>query len=246
MQDIGPVGEPASVGTLIARALNVLRRHWLVFAIAAVATVLCQGAVHAFAHVASADETAQIVVPQAITAICYAFAGLNVIEEPPRGKVWLRVLERIWAVVIINVALQLAFIFGAAGDTANGGVQSFFMQLAIMLIMVLLAFSDVIAVVQPNLRMREVLPLAVARSARLVANTLVWMRVLGLLIVDYVLGMALSAASQALSTAGHGALAFWTATAANTVLTVVFAVYLALLYFDADLRDRIAKRSAGV
>lgn len=242
MQDIEPIGEPASVGTLIARALHVIGRHWLVFAIAAVATVLFEGAIHAFARVAHADELAILVVPQAITAICYAFAGLDAAEQPPCAEVWPRILERIWAVVILNVALELAFLFGSASADTTGGAQSFFMQLAIMLVMVLLAFSDVAAVLQPNLRMRDVLPFALLRSARLVANTLVWMRVLGLLIADYVLGMALGAASHALSPVAHGEVAFWMSAAANTVLTLAFAVFLALLYLDADLRDRIAKQ----
>lgn len=245
MQDTEPVGEPASVGALIARALGVMRRHWPVFAISAVATVLCEGAVHTFARVAHADELAQIVAPQAITAICYGFAGLDAADRPPRAQLWPRILERLWAVVILNVALELAFMFGAISGTLNSDVQSFFMQLAILLVMVLLAFSDVIAVVQPDLRMRDVLPFAVMRSARLVANTLVWMRVLGLFAADYVSSMASSAGAQALSAAGHGALAFWVSAAANVVLTVIFAVYLALLYFDADLRTGTAKRNAG-
>lgn len=243
MQDIEPVGEPASVGTLIARALDVLRQHWLALAIAAVATVLCEGAVHAFARVAHADIIAQIVVPQAITAICYGFAGLTTANQPPRAELWPRILERLWAVVVINVVLELASLFSSS-DAANAG-QSFFMQLAVMLVIVLLALSDVAAVVQPNLRMRDVLPFAVVRSARLVANTLVWMRVLAVLIVNYLLTEALTAGAQALSATGHGALAFWVAAVANVVLTAAFAVYLALIYFDADLRDRIAKRDAG-
>ena len=248
MKEIQPIGEPASVGTLVARALQILQRYWIVFATTGAAVVLCEGAIHVFVRIAHMDELAELVLPQIIVATVYAFAGSDVAKQPQRSEVWTRILERIWAVVVLNVAFELLLLFslGAIGTVdAGGGVQMFFMQLAVMLIMVLVAFADVIAVVQPNLRMRDVLPFSIVRSARLVANTLVWMRVLGLLIADYVIGTAAAAGTQAISGAGMRTLAFWAYAGTNALITIVLAAFLALLYFDADLRDRIAKRDRG-
>lgn len=245
MPEIEPLGEPASVGTLIARALHVIRGHWVALLAAIAGTLACEGAIHTFAHTAHVDEFAQLLVPQVATAIAYALAGADALGQPPRGQLWVRVLERLWAVVIVNAVPSAAGLAAATAVGTSVDAQTFFMQLALMLVAILLAFADVAAVIQPDLRMRDVLPFSIARSARLVANTLIWMRVLGLMIVDALLMAAVTVGTQALARAGLGVPAFWAYAGASTLITVTLAVFLALLYVDADLRDRIAKRSAG-
>lgn len=246
MRDDDLVREPASVGGLVARALRVLRTHWIGVTATAALTVAAQGAVHAYVRLAYADAVALLVAPQLLTALCYAYAGCDVAAQPPRDALWGRVLERLWAVVVVNAGLSVAYAL-SLGLIAGpyGGVQAFFMQLAFLLLQLLVAFADVIAVIHPNLRMRDVLPRALAGSARLVANPLVWTRVLGLIILVQVLDVGLGAASSALTDRGAGQFAFWLTTATSVAIAAIFGTFLAVLYLDADLRQRMAKGDNG-
>jgi hypothetical protein len=98
------------------------------------------------ANAATTTQVASVIVEPFFAAIVTAFTYADIREDLSIGAVWLRVLERSWAVLVIGLLVNLV----AALGLESIGVADLLQKLlgaAVILVAISLIFSDVHAVV---------------------------------------------------------------------------------------------------
>jgi hypothetical protein len=96
----------ASLYVLIGRAFVSVRRHALLYAAVGCAAVALQAAIVYLWHAKDAFLVALSIVPPFFVTIVNGFTFADVASEETAAT-WLRVLERSWAVLIVDLLLQL-------------------------------------------------------------------------------------------------------------------------------------------
>lgn len=176
-----PPTEPVPLRELFARAGRLLSRRAALYSGATIAALLLQIALvysDLLVPVAAGLVCSSIVLPM-VAAIVYGFgASDDNGDELPAAAIWSRIAERIWAVVVIDLALNMlqvvAAVFGVDGGT------SFFFGFGFLLLATILAFAEIHAIDAPGLGTLQLVPQSILASARIALTRVGYMRGLGL------------------------------------------------------------------
>jgi hypothetical protein len=135
----------ASLHVLIGRTFGSIRRHLLLYVAIGCAAVALQAAIVYLWHAKDALVVASFIVPPFFVTIANAFTFADVAGEE-RAATWLRILERSWAVLIVDLLLQLLAVVEltqiGSGDLLLQILGSFTLVLNVSLV-----FSDVHATI---------------------------------------------------------------------------------------------------
>lgn len=205
------------------------------------AAIVAQAAIVLLWRAPEAIVIAQATILPVLSAIVYAFAYADTQDrETPDSQVWLRVLERSWAVIAIDYGLNA--IIGAALGSPQSSANVFGALAGGLLLFLtaLLLFADVSATVDDGDGTLLLIPRSIVRS---VAAALYPGNILGAIAIvsmELVLAMLEGLLSQALVAAHVAHALLWASVPLTTVATVPIGIYTTLLY----LRYRNKKPSA--
>jgi hypothetical protein len=228
-----------SFAVLIGRALTLVRRRAFFFAAVAAIAILVDWIVYQIAHAPAVLFTASIVVGAAVDTIAIARVKADVDET---GEVWPRVLERLWAVVIVNFIASYVMLYGytllISGDTTER-----FLSIPILLLAAGVVFAESVAVVTDEDHWRFLVVRAIGTSIRTAWSGSTLWRAIVLLFLQFVpavLGAALAAAF----TRNHQTLpSFWSDVPLGILFAIPLDVLIVLAFFDAS--GYVPKRTCG-
>jgi hypothetical protein len=240
VQEPQPQREPASIGALLLRALHVLSAHWYVFLAVCIATVAAQSAATFLIHLPNMDLLAAAAIPPIACAIAFAYAGRDVLGNPLR--VWPRVVERVWAVIVLDA---MVYVFGSPlAKMDQNGFPALFLEVVGLLIALLTMYADVFATLESDVSTLMLLPTAIWRSIQLAASSRGWLWAIAFLFVEGVLTAVIGLLAPALAHVGLPDTAAWCIIIVSGFSAVPLSVLLAVVYMDLSLRDRIARENS--
>lgn len=196
-------------------------------------------------HIHRIEPLGLILLGPIIVTVVYVHAKNDAMEDgAPASDLWGRVLERLWAVILIDFAATgLTFVFGLGLATAfatAGSAADLFAGAFGLLAFGLIMFADVHASVSESVSTLMLLPDAIAVSAGLAARNP--SRVLFLLALSIFISTGSSFAYGALHQHHVPNDAFW----ADLLFEVIFAAPLAAVItaFYVDCLNRRTQNTA--
>jgi hypothetical protein len=154
----------------------------------------------AFVHVRQAELYATLVALPLIISVVTVFVGADALNTLTLQQRWERILERTWAIIVIDVGLT--FVMAAAVQTLSLGTDAVnaFLAFLTMLLGGMLVYAEPFAALEEPIQTLTVLPFAMLRSMMLA-----WVnmsRIFALLAVQIVAELALLFIDQAATRAG--------------------------------------------
>ncbi len=152
---------------LLKRALLLYRgRGWL-YSLTTLAVLAAQILVYFFAHFKHGDALDLLLITPILVTLVNAGIASDLCGEFVRDRLLFeRVLERVWAVIIIDFILTSIFVAGADA-LATGDAFNILLGLAILLMSGTLFFADVYASTELQPSMLTILPFSFMRSSAL-------------------------------------------------------------------------------
>ena len=227
-----PVFGPRHSLLRLARVTGaLLLRRLGLYTILVILSVAAEGALVRYMHAPLGEGLANALVLPIFATIVYAFAGADARNGDATGNVWLRVLERVWAVIVIDF---ITFVIAASSATSGAQTLAAVIVGSLeLLLVVLFTFVDVAAVLDDEESWVLLIPHAFVKGV-----TIAWSR--GTLIrcfILYALQLAVGwIAFGTLTAFQHYRIAggeFWANLALTTVLYLPICVYTVVVYLDA-------------
>lgn len=181
-----------------------------------------------------------IVLPVLVTAT-YAIAAAARASQPvARSAVWERVLERSWAVILIDF-----FIVFLTAIAIGSSLQSDWLDRVLGVVALLytatLVFADAIATIVDDVSFWALLPTALWMSVRIAWTPGTFIRTIWLLCIGLLLTLAQNEIFHLLTLQHVGHADVWAEIPLATFATVPLSVLVLLVYVDA-LRARVSDR----
>jgi hypothetical protein len=216
---------------LIVRALALVWRRLPLYAAGAACVIGAQALVALVWRVPFGLAYSSFIVPPLLTTLVYAFAWADS-DDAPQGAsaTWERVLDRAWAVIVIDLVTTILVSTGLNGILAQDPVD-IVLGCVILLICAPLVFADTSATVD-EMPVWWLLPGAFWRSLR-TARGETYLRAIAILafgLIPALLQPRLLDWMQAKDLANAD---FWSSVPLNAVTLVPIAVLTALVYRDA-------------
>lgn len=231
---------PAPFGELVDRALALVRKNALFYAIFAAIVLGLQALWYTFYHGREAMLLAfDIVVLVFFTIVINIRTALDLRGgELPLGELLGWAFGRFWAVLIIDLFVWLSISAGADLTFAPQSADAFLGGVLLLVLTSTFIFCDVVASVEPQPRWYAIVPAAIRRSVGLAWQNGNISRALAIVVFQATFGLV-GVLAQALLSAAHvkGA-AFLANQPLNTLLTPFFATLTTVVYFDALARER--------
>jgi|GEM_PF-5836779 len=216
---------------LAGRAFVSVRRHALIYGLATVVTGAAEAAIVYLWQGKGATLIAATIVPPFFVTIINAFTFADESGELPAAT-WSRVLERSWAVLVVDILLQF-MTTAAFGSIVSPSLVDRILGAAVFVIFVALTFADVHATVGSAEPWWLLVPrslsasMTVAWHAATVSRTLIAFTVVTL-VPTLVESLLFGTFDQ--SHVHHADL--WASAVTNILLPIVQA-FCALVYLDA-------------
>jgi hypothetical protein len=223
----------APLHVLAGRALRSALAHWPLYAACAVIIF----AIEAIVAYASHNQIAGLIVDNVLlpvfVTIIYAHTLRDLDLSLSQRDVWLRVLERAWAVIVIDLVVSLAA-EQAIGAAAAADVLDELLAMVMLLLTATLIFADVHAVAEPKADPWWMLiPRSFAGSISAVLLLGALSRAMLLVLLSIVV-ILLGIVAQTELAARHVAHAdFWGAVPLNLLLIAPINALTAFVYLDA-------------
>jgi hypothetical protein len=171
------------------------------------------------------------VLPPLLTTLVYAFVWADSDETPqPSAATWERVLERSWAVIVIDLFLTILVGTGLGEIQTQDSIEVI-LGIVMLVVAIPLVFTDTSATVD-EMPVWWLLPGAFWRSVR-AARGPVYLRAIAILALGLIPALAqkpLFDWLQAMHVAGAD---FWSVVPLNAITLVPIAALTALVYRDA-------------
>lgn len=217
---------------LIGRALTLVSRHALLYACIALAAMAIEWCVYRFYNLPAIVFASGIVVGAFVDAIVFAQSKGDV-DGWSSAQVWGRVLERLWAVVVVNFiftyVLAYAFALLAEGD-AVGRI----LAIPIFLIAVATIFAEAIAVVVDEEHWWFLIVRALGTSIRTAwTGTTMW-RAIALFILVLLPNTITAVIGGAFAHGRSPAASFWSDVPLGIVFSIPLDALIVLAFFDAS------------
>ncbi len=193
-----------------------------------------EAAFYAFVHVRFSDFYAELIGQPLIIVVVTTYAGCDARETlPSPSERWTRILERAWAVIVIDVALSFVSTVGFA--TMQAGDFSDFLFGAIVLFLgAMLIYAEPYVCLDDAGALLTMVPFAILRSMMLA-----WVnmsRIFSLFALELVVMMAEYYVHAGASRAVHDPV--WTDMAFSSALAVPLAVLFTVAYLDTLSQER--------
>lgn len=149
-----------------------------------------QAAFYAFVHVRFAEYYAALIGAPLVGAVVMVFAGADATGTlPAASERWGRIIERAWAIIVIDVGISFVQVAGlqtiAAGASDAG---SALMGMLALFLAAMLVYAEPFACLETQVRTRAILPLALMRSMMLAWTNM--SRIFSLFAIELALSIA--------------------------------------------------------
>lgn len=202
------------------------------FAAVVIVALALEWLVYRFANTTPIVFSAGIVVTSAVDAIVFARAKGDADGWSP-GQVWSRVLERLWAVVIVSFVFTYVAMFGIA-LVAGGELLDRILAIPILLVAAALVFAEAVAIVVDEDQWWFILVRAIGTSIRTAFSGSTLRRAIALFALQLVPVAVSSALSSALARGATPAPSFWTDVPVGILFSIPLDVLIVLAFFDAS------------
>jgi hypothetical protein len=234
------IDKPASLAALAASALRLCAARFPIFAASALVGLAVEAAIYFLLHPKTGVNVGDLIVGPMVATVVYVFAAADLPGDESRRitRPWERILERVWAVVVIEFIQALIFSAGL-GAMLVGNAFSAFVGATVIFMFATLVFSDVFAAVEPNLSPVTMLFLGFVRSVQLTWRGNI-ARVLFILALTLILNAMQTGLITLLTNWHIRDAAFWGDAPFALFATIPLAAFTALVYFDCVARERLS------
>jgi hypothetical protein len=212
----------------------LLARRWLLYLLVCAIVFAAQAAFVAFAHIKYAELYAELLAPPLLITVVTVFVGADATGTLSVAQCWERVLERAWAIIVIDVGLSFVNASGLQTVQAGDATNVVFGFLTLLLSGMLL-YAEPFAALEKDTQTLTVVPFAILRSMMLA-----WVnmsRVFALLALQIALDIGVLLAEQGARRAGIDA-HIWVDLLLQTLLAVPLAALYAVAYLDTVSQEK--------
>lgn len=215
---------------------RLLARRWLFYVFVCALVFALQAIFIATVHVKAADFYAQLIGSPLVILVVTVFAGSDATSTLSIAQRWERILERGWALIVIDVGLTFVQLSGfqalMSGAADAGNVIMGFLTL---LLSAMLVYAEPFIALEKDAQPLTLLPFAILRSMMLG-----WVnvsRIFSLFAVQIVVIIGGMLVHESALKAGAGT-ALWVDIAYGTLTTVPLAALYAVAYLDTLSQEK--------
>lgn len=218
-------------------AARLFARRWLVY-LATIAVVFCLEALfYIYVHVKLADFYASLIGSPLIGVVTIVFAGADALGTMPDARErWSRIIERAWAIVVIDVGLSFIWLIALSSIGSNvSDIATVAGGVLILILGGMLVYAEPFACLEEHVRTAAIVPFALFRSMMLA-----WVnmsRVFSLLAIQLAIGV-LETFVETLKIGDPR----WIVLAIAAVTTAPLSVLFTVAYLDTLSQEEKAAR----
>ncbi len=222
------------------RAAHFFFRRWPLFAATCFTVCAMQLAFFSFVHVRMADLYASLIGPPLVIAVVGVYVGADATENlPAASERWSRILERAWAIIVLDVALSLLSVAAFVSiSVAAPGVANIVLSLLLMIFSAMLIYAEPFLCVQDGISAVALLPLAILRSMMLAWTNM--SRIFSLFAVQLAVQIAILYAVQWAGAQGMRQPQAWIGLSLGTLATAPLAALFTVAYLETLAQERAA------
>ncbi len=213
---------------------RLFARRWLLYLLVCAGVFGLQAAFITFVHVKLAELYAELLGPPLVITVVTVFVSADATGTLTLAQRWERVLERAWAIIIIDVGLSFVNASGLQTVQAGDALDVVFGFLTLLLSGMLL-YAEPFAAIEKETQTLTIVPFAILRSMMLA-----WVnmsRVFALLAVQIALDIAVQLAEQGALHAGINS-RLWVDLLMPTLLTAPLAALYTVAYLDTVSQEK--------
>ncbi|MHB8145889.1 MAG: hypothetical protein ACYDGM_01340 [Vulcanimicrobiaceae bacterium] len=219
---------------MLAAALHTLRlvlaRSSLYFGCVAVAT-FAQAAIVLIWTAPEAIDVATSVVLPILSAVIYAFTRNDArAENAPAAQIWARILERTWAVIVIDFILNSIIVFALASSGTNANIAGVIAGGLLLFLTAILLFADVSATIDDGDGTLMLIPRSVIRSVTAALYPGNMLGAVAIVSLELMLTILEGALQHGLIVAHIPHPLLWASVPLSTLAAVPISAYTTLLY----------------
>ncbi|HEY5258063.1 MAG TPA: hypothetical protein VIJ12_06745 [Candidatus Baltobacteraceae bacterium] len=229
---------PSPFGALVARAVRLCARRWAFYLAAAAVAFGLQAAFLLVRGLHYPEIIGGLIVGPLLALVVFAFAGCDATGEQvlPAAR-WGRVLERSWAVIVIDlVSAALTLLAIDVGSSDPGWIVLGALAYGLLALTI---FADVNAALEPNLSAWWLIPRSFQRSAQLATQRHNVFLTLTLLATYILVDLGTIVLSEGFA-AMHPPASDWWLIGLETVVSVPYAALVLMVYFECLAREKAA------
>lgn len=228
------ISEPRSYRPIGLVAARLFYRRWYVYLLTSAVVFGIEFAFYTFVRLPHAALYAQLIGSPVIGTVVLVTAGFDAMEGAPAGARIERMIERAWAIIVLDAGLsmltQAGFVAAGSGNAADT-----LLGIAVMFFGAMLVYAEPFAALEPDVAALTILPLAVVRSL-----TLAWLnmsRVFSLFAIQIALTIVELLLLRAVAPRG-GRLFDLTDLAFVALISAPISVLFAVAYLDTLTLER--------
>lgn len=213
---------------------RLFARRWLLYLLVCAVVFALQAVFVTFVHVKLAELYAELLGPPLVITAVTVFVSADATGTLSLAQRWERVLERAWAIIIIDVGLSFVNASGLQTVQAGDALDVVFGFLTLLLSGMLL-YAEPFAAIEKDTQTLTIVPFAILRSMMLA-----WVnmsRVFALLAVQIALDIAVLLAEQGALHAGIDA-RLWVDLLMQTLLAAPLAALYTVAYLDTVSQEK--------
>jgi hypothetical protein len=150
-------------------AARLFARRWLLYLLTSAAVFGMEALFYLYVHVPLSDFYAILIASPLISVVTIVFAGCDALGKLPDARErWGRIIERGWAVVVIDVSLT--FLWSDAFGSVAGNTSDFLtvtLGVLVLIFIGMLVYAEPYACLEEHVRTLTLVPFAVLRSMML-------------------------------------------------------------------------------
>lgn len=194
----------------------------------------------AYSHVKMADFYAGLIGTPLVIVVVTVFAGADATNTLTLAQRWERILERAWAIILLDVGLSFVQISGietmlSGGSNAGDTIMGFLT----LLLSAMLVYAEPFTALERDAQMLTLLPFAILRSMMLGWVNL--SRIFSLFAVQIAIIIGSILVHQG-ATKLHAGAATWIDLAFGTLLSAPLAVLFTVAYLDTLTQEHLTTR----
>ena len=229
---------------MLAAALHALRlvsARIAFYGGCVIVATFIQAAIIVLWRAPQAIDVASAVVLPILSAVIYAFTANDArAENAGPAQIWTRILERTWAVIVIDFILNSIFAFGLASSDANANIAGMIAGGLLLFLTAIFLFADVSATVDDGDGTLLLIPRSVIRSVAAALYPGNMLGAIAIVSLELLLATLEGTLQQVLAAAHVPHPLLWASVPLSTLAAVPISAYTTLLY----LRTQSKKPSA--
>ncbi len=216
---------------IVGRAFASVARHAALYAVLAAVLLAAFALCMTQWHAAAAPDMVDFTLVPIFDTVVAAFALADLRGESAASAVWLRVLERCWAPIVIEFVAVAIAETGIA--SLAGGLLGWLYAVVFFLFSVLIVYAPVVAVVDDSIPWWLLVWRPFGLSMRAAIGTDRFTRATFMFVLQFIPSIIEVAASTWLTRQHHAIASPWIAVPAGILIEAPLVTLLAFAYFDA-------------